>query len=102
MEVLVSFAIMVIAISASGVMSPGTLFAANVVYGLKEGNISGLKIGKIKEGYDADLTIIDTDSEQLIDEDFFVSKSTNSPIIGMILKGKVLKTIYRGEVVYES
>jgi len=65
-------------------------------------HISGLKIGKIKEGYEADLTIIDTDAEQLIDEDFFVSKSTNSPIIGMVLKGKVLKTIYRGEVVYES
>ena len=44
MEVLVSFAIMVIAISASGVMSPGPLFAANVVYGLKEGKIAGLKI----------------------------------------------------------
>ena len=44
MEVLLSFAIMVIAISASGVMSPGPLFAANVVYGLKEGKIAGLKI----------------------------------------------------------
>ncbi len=65
-------------------------------------HISGLKIGKIKEGYEADLTIIDTDAEQLIDENFFLSKSTNSPITGMTLKGKVLKTIYRGEVVYES
>ena len=44
MEILLSFAIMVIAISASGVMSPGPLFAANVVYGLKEGKIAGLKI----------------------------------------------------------
>lgn len=44
MEVLLSFAIMVIAISASGVMSPGPLFAANVVYGLKEGKMAGIKI----------------------------------------------------------
>ena len=44
MEILLSFAIMVIAISASGVMSPGPLFAANIVYGLKEGKIAGLKI----------------------------------------------------------
>ena len=44
MEVILSFAVMVIAISASGVMSPGPLFAANVVYGLKEGKIAGLKI----------------------------------------------------------
>ena len=35
---------MVIAISASGVMSPGPLFTANIVYGLKEGKIAGLKI----------------------------------------------------------
>ena len=35
---------MVIAISASGVMSPGPLFAANVVYGLKEGKIAGIKM----------------------------------------------------------
>ena len=44
MEILFSFAIMVIAISASGVMSPGPLFTANIVYGLKEGKIAGLKM----------------------------------------------------------
>ena len=44
MDVVVSFALMVIAISASGVMSPGPLFTANIVYGLKEGKIAGLKI----------------------------------------------------------
>ena len=44
METLLSFAIMVIAISASGVMLPGPLFAANVVYGLKEGKIAGIKM----------------------------------------------------------
>tara|TARA_B110000014_G_C20105624_1_gene581291 strand:+ start:1162 stop:1776 length:615 start_codon:yes stop_codon:yes gene_type:complete len=44
MEIVFSFAIMVIAISASGVMSPGPLFAANIVYGLKEGKIAGIKI----------------------------------------------------------
>ena len=44
MEVILPFAVMVIAISASGVMSPGPLFTANIVYGLKEGKIAGLKI----------------------------------------------------------
>ena len=44
MEVILAFAVMVIAISASGVMSPGPLFTANIVYGLKEGKIAGLKI----------------------------------------------------------
>ena len=44
MEILFSFAIMVIAISASGVMSPGPLFTANIIYGLKEGKMAGLKL----------------------------------------------------------
>ena len=44
MQEFFGFAIMVIAISASGVMSPGPLFAANIVYGLKEGKIAGLKM----------------------------------------------------------
>lgn len=35
---------MVVAISASGVMSPGPLFSANIIYGLKEGKTAGLKI----------------------------------------------------------
>ena len=44
MEELIGFGIMVIAISASGVMSPGPLFSANIIYGLKEGKVAGLKI----------------------------------------------------------
>lgn len=38
------FAIMVIVISASGVMAPGPLFAANVSYGLRDGTRSGIKM----------------------------------------------------------
>ena len=38
------FALAVITISVSGVMSPGPLFAANVAYGLKGGARSGLKM----------------------------------------------------------
>jgi threonine/homoserine/homoserine lactone efflux protein len=38
------FAILVIVVSASGVMAPGPLFAANVAYGLKEGTRSGIKM----------------------------------------------------------
>ena len=38
------FAIIVIVISASGVMAPGPLFMANVSYGLREGTKSGVKM----------------------------------------------------------
>jgi len=38
------FVIIIIAISASGVMAPGPLFAANVSYGLRDGAKSGIKM----------------------------------------------------------
>jgi threonine/homoserine/homoserine lactone efflux protein len=41
---MIEFAVLVIIISASGVMSPGPLFAANITYGLREGFRSGIKI----------------------------------------------------------
>ena len=44
MQEIFGFLGLVIVISASGVMSPGPLFAANVMYGLREGKISGIKI----------------------------------------------------------
>ncbi|HSG83910.1 MAG: LysE family transporter [Nitrosopumilus sp.] len=44
MSQFLEFAVMVIVISASGVMAPGPLFAANVSYGLREGTKSGIKM----------------------------------------------------------
>ena len=44
MSNIIEFAIIVIIISASGVMSPGPLFAANITYGLKQGTKAGIKI----------------------------------------------------------
>ena len=44
MQDIFGFLGLVIVISASGVMSPGPLFAANVMYGLREGKISGIKL----------------------------------------------------------
>ena len=44
MQELFGFFGLVIIISASGVMSPGPLFAANVMYGLREGRVSGIKM----------------------------------------------------------
>jgi len=41
---ILEFAVLVIVISASGVMAPGPLFAATVSYGLREGTRAGFKI----------------------------------------------------------
>ncbi len=44
MTSILEFAVIVIIISVSGVMSPGPLFAANISYGLREGTKSGIKM----------------------------------------------------------
>ena len=44
MTQILEFVIMVIVVSASGVIAPGPLFAANVSYGLRGGARSGIKI----------------------------------------------------------
>jgi len=41
---ILEFAVLVIVISASGVMAPGPLFAANISYGLREGARAGVKM----------------------------------------------------------
>lgn len=44
MTQIIEFALTVILISASGVMMPGPLFAANLVYGLRDGGKAGIKM----------------------------------------------------------
>ncbi len=58
--------------------------------------------GVVKEGYDADITIIDPEAEWEVKAEEFMSKSKNSPFIGRRLKGKVDMTICKGKVVYRD
>ena len=44
MNQIIEFAVTVILISASGVMAPGPLFAANIAYGLRDGGKAGIKM----------------------------------------------------------
>jgi len=44
MSQLLEFSVLVIVISASGVMAPGPLFAANIAHGLRGGTKSGIKM----------------------------------------------------------
>jgi dihydroorotase len=57
--------------------------------------------GEIKQGFDADITIIDPDKEWAVTAEGFVSKSKNSPFVGRKLKGRVEWTICGGKVVYK-
>ena len=58
--------------------------------------------GEIREGKDADLTIIDPDKEWIFSLEDIASKSKNTPFIGRKLKGTVEYTIYSGKVVYKA
>ena len=44
MEEILAFAAVVVLISSSGVMSPGPLFATNVMYGIRDGARAGIKM----------------------------------------------------------
>ena len=64
--------------------------------------IMGLKNkGAIKEGMDGDLTIVDPDTEWIVREEDFVSKSKNSPFVGRKLKGRVAATICAGKIAFQ-
>jgi dihydroorotase len=65
--------------------------------------ILGLKNkGVIKEGADADITIIDPHREWVFEKEDIVSKSKNSPFIGWKFKGGIDVTICNGKVTYDS
>lgn len=65
--------------------------------------ITGLSTkGVIKEGFDADIVIIDDDKEWKVTKEGFASKSKNSPFIGWTLTGEVSTTICAGKIVYKK
>jgi dihydroorotase len=62
----------------------------------------GLNIGSLKPGFSADVTIIDPDSDWVVDPSKFASKGKNTPLSGKSLRGTVVTTIYQGKIVYEA
>jgi len=58
--------------------------------------------GKLQEGYDADLVIIDMDLEKEVKNEDMLTKCGWTPFAGMILKGWPVTTIVRGNIVYDS
>lgn len=63
-------------------------------------NLYHLDAGYLAEGGPADIILIDTTSEWVPQE--YASRASNTPFTGWKLKGKVVKTICGGEVVYEG
>ena len=58
--------------------------------------------GMIKEGYDADLTIVDLEKRQAVRNEDLLTKCKWSPFDGKILKGWPVMTIVNGNLVYDN
>jgi len=68
----------------------------------KPARIIGVDKGTLGVGRQADVTIIDPNSEYKIDVNKFCSKSRNCPYDGWEVRGKVEKTIVSGEIRFEA
>jgi len=62
----------------------------------------GLSKGVIEKGRDSDLTVVDIESQFIVDRNQLVSKGKNTPFHGKKLWGETLMTISKGKVVYEK
>ena len=62
----------------------------------------GLPRGTLKPGADADVTVVDPEAEWTVDPDEFHSKGRNTPFAGWQLKGRVVRTLVGGRVVFAS
>ncbi len=64
------------------------------------GRIMDIEKGRIKEGYDADLVLVDINKKWNIDSNTFLSKGKNTPFNGMEVFGQVHMTLKGGLVKY--
>ena len=64
-------------------------------------DLLGLKAGRLKKGFPADLTLIDVNRGWKVDADAMQSISKNSPFDGRPVQGMVLRTIVDGRTVFE-
>jgi dihydroorotase len=62
----------------------------------------GTGLGSLKSGLPADVVVLDPTSEWEVDPSAFFSKGKNTPLDGTTLKGRVVITLYAGEVVHEA
>jgi len=64
--------------------------------------VFGLSHGTLQIGADADLVLFDPSQTWVVDPAKLHSKSRNTPFGGWTMKGKVMKTIVGGRVVYDA
>ncbi len=60
------------------------------------------ELGTLKPGCRADITLFDPDKEWVVSSQDFVSKGKNTPFDGYQFKGKVMATIFAGDIVCQD
>lgn len=90
----------ILAVSITELVNTGILSRTDLVKKLclSPAKILGLNKGTLSKGADADIIIVDPAKEWIVAENSLISKSKNSPFLGMRLKGVVKHTICRGAV----
>jgi dihydroorotase len=90
--------------SLMGLVHTGQLTLSELITCLtiKPAQLLGKKIGSLEIGSQADVTIFDPDREWTVDVNKFVSKGKNTPLEGSMLKGKVMVTLYQGNLIYKD
>ncbi len=80
-------------ISLSDLIDPLTAAPARIL---------GRNFGTLAAGSNADIALLDIDSEWTVSADDFASLSRNTPLEGVQLKGRVVETLFAGESVWRS
>jgi len=90
--------------SLMGLVQRGELDLVTLVSKLTHEPASFLRradLGTLRPGVPADVTVFDPQKEWVVKTDEFASKGRNTPLAGCVLKGRVMATVYGGEVVYQ-
>lgn len=61
-----------------------------------------LETGRISEGLPANFVIFDPESEWKVSKESLASKSSNTPLLGKTLKGRVIATFFDGRQVFKN
>ncbi len=64
-------------------------------------SILGRDLGRLRKGFPADVTLIDPLARWVVDPSTFASKSVNTPLAGVEMTGRVVRTIYQGKTVFQ-
>ncbi len=59
-------------------------------------------LGTLKSGSAADVVIFDPNKQWVVNPEEFISKGKNTPLAWCVLKGKVMATLFGGQVVYKD